>query len=59
MESITTASPLDLADLERRLEQRACWQEDPAAYRQGVRDALGELRARMQAHEPAGNAIAG
>ena len=54
-----TAPPLDLAGLEHRLEQRACWQEDPAAYRQGVRDAFDELRARMRDAEPLGNAIAG
>lgn len=37
-------SIVDLAALERTLVQRACWHEDPAAYRQGVHDTVEELR---------------
>ena len=35
---------VDLAELERHLLQRACWHEDPAAYRAGVRDTVRALR---------------
>lgn len=59
MDTATTAPPLDLVELERRLDRRACWHEDPSAYRQGVRDALGELRVRLRDTDPVANAIAG
>ena len=35
---------VDLAQLEHTLCERACWHEDPAAYRQGVHDTVEELR---------------
>ncbi len=35
---------IDLTELEHALAQRACWHEDPDAYRQGVHDTVEELR---------------
>lgn len=49
---------VDLGELERRLEQRACWSEDPRAYRAGVHDALRALRGRAQP-DPAATVLAG
>lgn len=38
------ATTVDLLELERSLVERACWHEDPEAYRQGVHDTVAELR---------------
>ena len=35
---------VDLAALERTLCRRACWHEDPEAYREGVHETVEELR---------------
>jgi hypothetical protein len=44
MEPRTEPTTLDLAALEERLERRACWHDDPGAYRAGVRDTLAAVR---------------
>ena len=44
MEPRREQTTVDLAELERAMLQRACWHEDPAAYRQGVHDTLEQLR---------------
>lgn len=49
---------VDLGELERRLERRACWAEDPQAYRAGVHDALRALRERAQ-HDHVTTVLAG
>ena len=44
MEPRIETTTVDLTELEHVLERRACWHEDPGAYRQGVHDAVEELR---------------
>lgn len=49
---------VDLEELERRLERRACWFADPQAYRAGVQDAMRALRDRA-GEDRAGAVLAG
>lgn len=48
MEPPADRSPIDLGALERRLVARACWYEDPSAYREGVRAALDAVRGQAE-----------
>ncbi len=45
---------VDLTELERALVERACWHEDPGAYRQGVHDTVEELRRSTGANADRG-----
>lgn len=60
MDTPSDARTLDLDALERRVARRACWHEDPAAYRQGVHDAMTALRDEARrGGQPVWPALAG